>query len=151
MKLCYRDLVCIAVIVGGLVLTACSDPADEVSRAKTPVSPPPGKSPAGKPAETASPGAVDKPVPAPPKVTAEQPEETQPLDLSLPPQPKVELGSLEGKRMPARRLLPDLFKREEPSNTRALSLKGRVLTNETGREELDAIQGGEITMEMKTR
>jgi hypothetical protein len=111
----------------------------------------PGTTPADKSPETASTGVVDKPERVVPTVAVEQPEKMQPLDLSMPEQPRVELGSLEGKRMPAQRLLPNLFDQEKTHDARALSLKGRVLTNKTGREDLDAIQGGEITMEMKTR
>jgi hypothetical protein len=155
MKLRYQCVVCFALIAGGLLSGACTDRPGDASRAGAPTSSPHDKTPAGlhagKLPETASPGVVDKPVQAEPPVAVEQPEQTPPLDLSMPVQPKVELGSLEGKRMPAQRLLPDLFERDGTPDERTLSLKGRVLTNKTGREDLDAIQGGEITMELKTR
>lgn len=154
MNLCCRLLVSAALVAGGIVLTGCGQPvgtpSSVSSAAVTPIDEPGAADaqPVVPVATPPRPKAVETPVQARPTVTAEQPEVTPPLDLSLPSQ--IDLGSMEVKALKPKRLLPDLFD-TQPEGERALSLRGRLLMNETDREDLDAIQGGEITMELKTR
>ena len=140
------DIIRAAVMASCLVVAGCKGP-------------PAGSSPVQKPlarsvseqSDTARLNVGDSPKQKEPDASANKPEVGKPLDLSMPPQPKIDLGSLEGKRPSTPQFLPDLFQREDKSDGRSLHLKGRVFVEQTGQENINSIEGGQIIMEMKTR
>lgn len=135
-----------AVMANCLVVAGCENPPDSSSPVEKPVARSVSEQPDTYRSEADNKSTRDEP-----EVIAREPEIRRPLDLSMPPQPKVELGSLEGKRSSTQRLLPDLFEHEEMPDERALHLKGRVFMQQTGRENIDSIEGGQIILEMRTR
>lgn len=85
------------------------------------------------------------------EAVAKELEHREALDLSIPLQPKIEFGSLQGHRSLTERLLPDLFEPAEQLDERSLHQKGRILVPQTRQHDRDSIEGGQITIEMKTR
>lgn len=78
--------------------------------------------------------------------------ERPPLDLSMPPQPQAVPADSDGGNVQSDALLPDLFQQQEESDDdRAMHLKGRVLMQPEGDQTLDAVEGGQVIIEMKTR
>jgi len=134
------------VIASSLVVAGCEEPPESVSHAEKPVA-----RSVGKQSDAHRVKAVDQPKPDQPDAPVKNPEVRKPLDLSMPPQPKVDLGALEGKRPSTAQLLPDLFEQDKESGQDSLHLKGRVLMGQTGQENTDSIEGGQIIIEMKTR
>jgi len=141
-----RYILRFVVITSALSGTGCEDPASVL---------PPGEQTSTQPVSeqadsihTDSGGAAEQ---NPTDATAENPEIHKPLDLSMPAQPEVDPGSFEGKIPSDRHLLPDLFEQPGPSHENPYRLKGRVLMDQTGKENFDAVEGGQIILEMKTR
>lgn len=141
----YRCVVSTITLAGAIFLAGCNQPPTTVSPADSAAIAPIGKVRVAP--QTSAPPPAETPVEKPEAVAAEL---APPLDLSLPRQLETEIGSLEAARVVPKRLLPDLFD-AQPNDPRALSLRGRLLMNDTERQDLDTIQGGEITMEFKTR
>lgn len=146
MTLSYSSLLSACVIAGGLLLAGCDKPADDL-----PASPQPlarterdatGNDRAAVAADTERQQA-DNP--------ATEPTPHAALDLSMPPQPAVEFGSLEGNTPPTHRLLPDLFGDTVKQDQSAVRLKGRIFMPDTEREDHDTVDGGQVTIELKTR
>jgi hypothetical protein len=134
------------IMAGCLAVDGCQKPSDSISPVQKPVAPP-----VAEQADSHRLNAGDKPEPERAGAVAKKPEVPESLDLSMPPQPKFDLGSLEVKPSRNDRLLPDLFGPEKNPDVNPLSLKGRVFMQNTGQENLDSIEGGQIIIEMKTR
>lgn len=140
----YIILVCITAF--GLALAGCDERSDGLSPAEKPAAR------SGKERTGASDlNTGDMPKREQPATAVNRQEVRKQLDLSMPPQPKVDLGSFESTRPSAERILPDLFDQEQEPDERSIRLKGRVLMEKTGREDLDSIEGGQVTIEMKNR
>ena len=144
-------LYCSYIIRAG-IMASCLTVAgcDKPSGSSSPVQKPVARS-VGEQADSHPLKAVYKPESERDVAVAKKPEVPEPLDLSMPPQPKFDLGSLEVKPSRNGRLLPDLFGAEKNPDVNPLSLKGRVFMQNTGQENLDSIEGGQIIIEMKTR
>jgi hypothetical protein len=134
------------VVASCLAVAGCGKPSNHSTSVEKSIA-----QPVGEQADTRRPHSDERSKQDEPEAIAKKPEARKPLDLSMPPQPKFDLGALEGRRSSAERLLPDLFEQEKNTGGSPLSLKGNVLMEQTGSEDLDAIEGGQITIEMKTR
>jgi hypothetical protein len=134
------------IMAGCLAVAGCQKPSDSISPVQKPVA-----RSVVEQADSHRLNAGDRPGPERAGAVAKKPEVPEPLDLSMPPQPKFDMGALEGKRSLNDRLLPDLFEPEKNPGANPLSLKGRVFMQNTGQENLDAIDGGQLIIEMKTR
>jgi len=140
----------ILAFAGSLMVSGCED-----SR----TAPPPDQQaltrPAAEPGAASSAKSATKPdkVKSAPEHSEAQvvsaPQARKPLNLTLPPQPKVEMGAFEANSPTSENLLPDLFEHQQEKSP--YSLRGRVFMDQTGEETIDSIDGGQVTVEMKTR
>jgi hypothetical protein len=146
MTLSYSSLLSACAITGSLLLAGCDKPADDL-----PTSPqPPARTERGPTGNDRAAVAADAQRQQADKPAGE-PAPHAPLDLSMPAQPEVEFGSLEGNTPPTQRLLPDLFGDTVKPDQGAVRLKGRVFMPDTEPEDYDTVDGGQVTIELKTR
>ena len=139
-----KTLLLACIITAGLTLAGCDAPSEAVVPAAKPVAPPVNE-------RAGSRGKVDNMPPQEmPATTVKAKEQPKPLDLSMPPQPGVEFGALETPTPAEQPLLPDLFEQGTQAADRSIHLKGRVLMDHTGEHNLDAVEGGQVIIEMKT-
>jgi hypothetical protein len=134
-------------IIGSLAFSGCDNPADDVSIApQAParaVAAPADGSSAKAETGTVKGDAAHKP--------DSEPALQAPLDLSMPAQPAAEFGSLEAAQRSPKRLLPDLFETGEGSGRTPVRLKGRLFVPQAEEEDGDVVEGGQVTIELKTR
>jgi hypothetical protein len=82
-----------------------------------------------------------------PAAIGEKEKTRKPLDLSLPPQPKIAPAGASREN-----ILPDLFQQEQkPDDGRSMHLRGRVLMKQGTDPNIDSLEGGQVIIEMKTR
>ena len=144
----YRiALACI--MATGLALAGCNDPPDNFAPAEKPVDPPVSEQMDTRIQVDLAPEQKETREPAP---TGEQEKTRKPLDLSLPPQPKIAPGSGDNTGASRENILPDLFQQEQkPDDERSMHIKGRVLMRQGEEQNLDSLEGGQLTIEKKTR
>ena len=143
----YRwALVCI--MTTGLALAGCNDPPDNSAPPENPVDPPVSEQTETRVQVDLAPEQKETRKPAP---TGEKEKTRKPLDLSLPPQPKIAPGSGDNTGASREHILPDLFQQKQnPDDGRSMHLRGRVLMKQ-GTENLDSLEGGQVIIEMKTQ
>ena len=144
----YRwALVCI--MATGLALAGCSDPPDNSVPAEKSANPPVNEQTETRVQVDLAPKQKETREPAP---TGEKEKTRKPLDLSLPPQPKIAPGSGDNTGASRENILPDLFQQEQkPDDSRSMHFKGRVLMKQGTEPNLDSLEGGQVIIEMKTR
>lgn len=131
-----------------LFVAACDYSADNAALPQEPVSSPVGER-------------RDTPVPADPEVerkadaesvpaAVDTREKLKPLDLSLPPQPAVAPRRPGDEPTSSEPILPDLFTLDQQDD-RSMQLKGQMLMEEGSEASLETLEGGQLTIEMKTR
>ena len=144
----YRwALVCI--MATGLALAGCNDPPDNSVPLEKPVDPPVSEQTETRVQVDLVPEQKETREPAP---TGEKEKTRKPLDLSLPPQPKIAPGSGDNTGASRENILPDLFQQEQkPDDSRSMHLRGRVLMKQGTEPNLDSLEGGQVIIEMKTQ
>lgn len=149
----------VVMLVAGLTLAGCDNSADNPANDIVPVEilvPPPAKAPVKKsndPHTQADKTTKQHEQEQPASPPAHEVEKIhKPLDLSLPPQPAVVPDPSSSNKINKKHILPDLFQPTQKSkDDRSPHLRGRVLMDQAVEQDLDAVEGGEIIIEMKTK
>ncbi|RRJ83388.1 hypothetical protein D0544_16355 [Aestuariirhabdus litorea] len=106
-----------------------------------------------EPTQQAEPGRETEPTQASgPSISRQSEESKDPrviLDLSLPRQAVPAPGEL--KTPAAENLLPDLFGNKKEENKSPASLGGKLLIDRSNPDAVDAVEGAELSIEIKTQ
>ena len=145
----YRWIALVCITATGLALAGCNDPPDNSVPLEKPVDPPVSEQTETRVQVDLVPEQKETREAAP---TGEREKTRKPLDLSLPPQPKIVPGSGDNTGASRENILPDLFQQEQkPDDSRSMHFKGRVLMKQGTEQNLDSLEGGQVIIEMKTR
>jgi len=145
----FRWIALLGIMATGLALAGCNDPPDNSVPSENPVDSPVGEQTETRVQVDLAPEQKETRQPAP---TGEKEKTRKPLDLSLPPQPKIAPGSGDNTGASREHLLPDLFQqKQKPDDGRSMRIKGRVLMKQETEPDLDSLEGGQVIIEMKTQ